>query len=55
MERLLVVDLAAISKNWALTTEGEQRLLDEAPDGWRVHIVRAPTSSDGVGPPRPSD
>lgn len=55
MERLLVVDLAATSKNWALTSEGEQRLLDEAPDGWRVHIVRAPTSSDGDGPPRPSD
>jgi len=55
MERLLVVDLAATSKNWALTPEGEQRLLDEAPEGWRVHIVRSPTSSDGDGPPRPSE
>ena len=55
MERLLVVDLAATSKNWALTPEGEQRLLDDAPDGWRIHVVRAPTSSDGDGPPRPSD
>jgi len=55
MERLLVVDLAATSKNWALTHEGEQRLLDEAPEGWRVHIVRSPTSSDGDGPPRPSE
>jgi phosphoglycerate dehydrogenase-like enzyme len=55
MERLLVVDLAATSKNWALTPEGEQRLRDESPEGWRIHIIRAPTSSDGDGPPRPSD
>ncbi|MEP6494440.1 MAG: D-2-hydroxyacid dehydrogenase [bacterium] len=54
-QRLLVVDVAATSKNWAITPEGEQRLLDEAPAGWRVHIVHAPTSSDGDGPPRPSD
>ena len=55
MDHLLVVDLAATSKNWALTAEGERRLLDEAPPGWRVHVVRAPTSSDGDGPPRPSE
>lgn len=55
MDRLLVVDLAATSKNWALTPEGERRILDETPPGWRVHVVRAPTSSDGDGPPRPSD
>jgi phosphoglycerate dehydrogenase-like enzyme len=54
-ERLLVVDLAATSKNWALTPEGEQHLLSEAPAGWRIHVVRSPTSSDGDGPPRPSD
>lgn len=54
-ERLLVVDLAATSKNWALTPDGERQLLHEAPEGWRVHVVRAPTSSDGDGPPRPSD
>src|SRR5512143_2251900 len=54
-DRLLVVDLAATSKNWAITPEGEERLLREAPNGWRVHIVRAATSSDGDGPPRPSD
>jgi phosphoglycerate dehydrogenase-like enzyme len=53
--RLLVVDLAATSKNWALTPDGERQLLREAPEGWRVHVVRAPTSSDGDGPPRPSD
>ena len=55
MDRLLVVDLAATSKNWALTPEGERRLRDETPPGWRIHVVRAPTSSDGDGPPRPSD
>ncbi|HEV8236075.1 MAG TPA: D-2-hydroxyacid dehydrogenase [Gemmatimonadaceae bacterium] len=54
-ERLLVVDLAATSKNWAITSEGEERLLREAPSGWRVHLVRAATSSDGDGPPRPSE
>lgn len=55
MDHLLVVDLAAISKNWALPPEGERRLLENVPDGWRVHVVRAATSSDGDGPPRPSD
>ncbi|HEY9228673.1 MAG TPA: hypothetical protein VIP11_18605, partial [Gemmatimonadaceae bacterium] len=54
-ERLLVVDLAATSKNWALTSEGERRLVEALPEGWRMHVVRAPTSSDGDGPPRPSD
>jgi phosphoglycerate dehydrogenase-like enzyme len=53
-ERLLVVDLAARSKNWALTPEGESRILAARPDGWRVHVVRALTSSDGDGPPQPS-
>ena len=55
MERLLVVDLAATSKNWALPAESERRLLENIPSGWRVHVVRAATSSDGDGPPRPSD
>jgi phosphoglycerate dehydrogenase-like enzyme len=55
MDRLLVLDLAATSKNWALTLDGERRILDETPPGWRVHVIRAPTSSDGDGPPRPSD
>lgn len=54
-ERLLVVDLAARSRNWALTPEGEARIRAAVPDGWRVHVVGAPTSSDGDGPPRPSD
>lgn len=54
-DRLLVVDLAATSKNWALTPEGARRIEDETPPGWTVHIVKAATSSDGDGPPRPSD
>src|SRR5678809_992007 len=54
-ERLLVVDLAARSKNWALTTEGERRIRAGAPGGWTVCIIKSETSSDGDGPPRPSD
>jgi phosphoglycerate dehydrogenase-like enzyme len=54
-KRLLVVDLAAMSKNWALTPEGERRLVEALPSDWRMHVVRAQTSSDGDGPPRPSD
>src|SRR3954471_11430908 len=55
MDRLLLVDLMATSKNWALTPEGEQRMRDELTPGWHMHIVRSSTSSDGDGPPRPSD
>jgi phosphoglycerate dehydrogenase-like enzyme len=54
-DRLIVVDLAATSKNWALTPDGERRLREETPPGWTMYIVTAPTSSDGDGPPRPSD
>ena len=53
-ERLLVVDLAARSKNWALTPEGEETIRSATPKGWRIHVVRALTSSDGDGPPMPS-
>ena len=53
--RQLVVDLAATSKNWALTADGARRITAEAPPGWAIHIVEAATSSDGDGPPRPSD
>lgn len=53
--RLLVVDLMARSRNWALTPEGEQRIRESTPEGWRVQIIAAPTSSDGDGPPQPSD
>ena len=52
--RLLVADLAARSKNWALTAEGEKTIRDAAPKGWSVHVVRAETSSDGDGPREPS-
>lgn len=50
----MVVDLAARSKNWALMPEGEQTILEAAPKGWRVDVVRALTSSDGDGPREPS-
>lgn len=55
MDRLLVLDLAATSKNWALTPDGEARIRREAPPGWRIQVITSPTSSDGDGPPRPSD
>lgn len=45
-----MVDLAATSRNWALTPDGEARLRAEAPPAWDVALVRAPTSSDGDGP-----
>jgi phosphoglycerate dehydrogenase-like enzyme len=53
--RLLVADVAARSKNWSLPPEGAERLRAAVPEGWRLHIVQSPTSSDGDGPPRPSD
>jgi phosphoglycerate dehydrogenase-like enzyme len=53
--RLVVVDLAATSRNWALTPEGERRIRDATPPGWRIQVIQAPTSSDGDGPPRPND
>lgn len=53
--RLLVADLAARSVNWSLPPEGAAILLKSAPPGWRLHIVKSATSSDGDGPPRPSD
>lgn len=53
--RLLVADVAARSKNWSLTPEGAERLRAATPSGWKLHIVESLTSSDGDGPPRPSD
>ncbi|HTR79209.1 MAG TPA: D-2-hydroxyacid dehydrogenase [Gemmatimonadaceae bacterium] len=53
--RLLAVDLAATSQNWALQPDCEQQLMRATPAGWDVQIVRSPTSSDGDGPPRPSE
>jgi phosphoglycerate dehydrogenase-like enzyme len=49
-QRRLVVDLAATSRNWALTPEGEARLHAEGPTGWEIEVVRSLTSSDGDGP-----
>src|SRR5258708_3585572 len=53
--RHLVLDLTAKSRNWGLTPGAEQRVRAEAPPGWVVDVVRAPTSSDGDGPPRGSE
>ena len=50
-----MLDLAAKSRNWALPPEGEARLRREAPPGWDVVAVRAPTSSDGDGSEGGSD
>ncbi len=55
MERLLVLDLAARSKSSALTPDGERRILEFAPSGWHVQVIRAETISDGDGASRPSD
>lgn len=52
-ERLLVVDGNARSRTWAIDERSKQAIRDGAPDGWRIHFVAAPTSSDGDGPPEP--
>lgn len=52
---LLVVDLAATSRNWQLPPEGAERIRRAAPPGWEVAIVSAPTVSDGDGNANPSD
>ncbi len=54
MERVLVVDLASTSRNWALKPDGEETIRRAAPAGWRVEFVRAATISDGDGSPTPS-
>ncbi|MEP7001009.1 MAG: D-2-hydroxyacid dehydrogenase [bacterium] len=51
----MVLDLAATSRNWALTPEGLERLQRDAPPDWEIAVVHAPTSSDGDGPPDGSD
>src|SRR5436190_21345551 len=53
--RLLVADVAARSLNWSLPPDGAAALLKATPPGWRTHIVKSPTSSDGDGPARPND
>lgn len=52
--RLLVVDLASTSRNWALKPDGEETIRRAAPPGWRTYFVRAATVSDGDGSPTPS-
>ena len=52
--RLLAVDLAAASVNWALTPEAERSIRAAAPQGWQIRFVRATTVSDGDGGARPS-
>lgn len=52
--RLLVVDLAASSRNWALPPWGGDAIRGGAPEGWRVELVRAPAVSDGDGGAAPS-
>ena len=47
--RRLVVDLQAAQAQWSLPPEGAARLRREAPAGWEVHVVAAPTVSDGDG------
>jgi phosphoglycerate dehydrogenase-like enzyme len=54
-ERVLVLDLAATSRNWALPAEAEGAIRAATPEGWRITTVRAPTSSDGDGAATPSD
>lgn len=53
--RTLLLDLEAKSRNWALPPDGEARVRGEAPPGWEVRAVEAPTSSDGDGPDGGSD
>ncbi len=53
-DRLLVVDLASTSRNWALKADGEATIRAAAPPGWGVYFVRAATISDGDGSPTPS-
>jgi phosphoglycerate dehydrogenase-like enzyme len=52
--RVLVLDLMATARSWALTPEAERAIHEAAPAGWTVEVVRAPTSSDGDGATGPS-
>lgn len=52
--RRLVVDLFASQVQWSLTTGGVERIRGEAPAGWQVDVIGAPTVSDGDGNRTPS-
>jgi phosphoglycerate dehydrogenase-like enzyme len=49
ISRKLVVDLNAVSNNWALKPEGEERIRQAAPPDWEVIFPGTPTTSDGDG------
>lgn len=50
-----MADLQARAPVWSLPQEGEEAIRAAAPAGWRVHVVRAPTVSDGDGGVAPSE
>ena len=49
-----VIDLASASKTWSLPREEAARIREDAPEGWDVQVVTAPTISDGDGNSQPS-
>ena len=49
-----MVDLAATSRNWALTDEGEALIRQAAPADWEVVFTRTPAVSDGDGGTKPA-
>lgn len=49
-----MADLRATAAAWSLTEEGADTIRASAPPGWTVHIVAAPTISDGDGNDAPS-
>lgn len=55
MSHSLVVDLRARAPIWALPESAEERIQLAKPSGWDVHIVAAPTVSDGDGGTAPSE
>ena len=50
----LVADLRAAARTWSLTDDDADLIRAAAPPGWTVHIVAAPTISDGDGNVSPS-
>ncbi len=52
--RLLVADLMATGPVWTLRPQHAAAIREAAPEGWRTHIVSAPTVSDGDGGTPPS-
>ncbi|MFL5577938.1 MAG: D-2-hydroxyacid dehydrogenase [Gemmatimonadaceae bacterium] len=54
LSRLLVVDLASTSRNWAIPDWGVRAVREAVPPGWRVEVVGAPAISDGDGGAPPS-